>query len=562
MQIFSVGKNYKNITRLIKIVSIVGRYGFSAFLSRLRSGLGAVPARIFHIRQEQSTRTLSEPERVRLAVEELGPAFIKMGQLLSLRPDIIPSEYATALEKLQDRNPHVPFEQIKRVVENEIGLPLSEVFDDFEHTPVASGSIAQVHRACLKDNGECVAVKVLKPKTRETIEKDLAIMRLFTRLALHYIPELRQYHPEEMLHEFSEILLGELNFLHEAHVMERFSRFFSGKEYIHIPTVYQEFTTTRLLVMEFIDGIKISNVKELEEAGMDKKAIVENGGHASLSEVFEFGFFHADPHPGNLFVLPGNVIAPVDFGITGYIDREGVLLIGNVLSALIEQDVDRVIRYLRRYNFLPDETDIRRLKIDLYEIMDVARDRSISKLDVPSSLHGLFDLTRKYRIRLPGEYLLILRTFLEVDGLGRKLYPEFNITAFSKPYIKKWFYAQHSPGRYVKDILSVLDDLNFFIRSLPTELGQVLRRFTVGRLRLPIVHENLDRAVSEIDRVGNRLSFAIIIAALLLSSSILVQAGIGPFIKGYPVPGLAGFFTAAVMGVWLLVGIIRSGRLH
>jgi len=289
---------------------------------------------------------------------------------------------------------------------------------------------------------------------------------------------------------------------------------------------------------------------------------VENGGYMALSEVFEFGFFHADPHPGNLFVLPGNIIAPVDFGITGYIDKEGVLLIGNILSAFIEQDVDRVIRYLRRYNFLPEDTDIRRLKIDLYEIMDVARDRSISKLDVPSSLHGLFYLMRKYRINLPGEYLLIFRTFLEVDGLGRKLYPDFNITEFSKPYVKKWLVSQYSPGKYMKDMLSVLDDLNFFIRSLPAELGQVLRKFTVGRLRLPIFHENLDRAVSEIDRAGNRLSFAVIISALLLSSSILVQAGIGPFIKGYPVPGLAGFFAAAVMGIWLLIGIIRSGRLH
>jgi len=561
MQIFSVGRNYKNITRLIKIVSIVGRYGFSTFLSRLRSGLGAVPTRIFSIRQEQSTKTLSEPERLRLAVEELGPAFIKMGQILSLRPDIIPPEYASALEKLQDRNPHVPFEQIERVVEDEMGMPMSKVFVAFEHVPVASGSIAQVHRAVLKESGEQVAVKVLKPKTREIIEKDLAIMRLFTRLALHYIPELRQYHPEEMLHEFSEILLGELNFMHEAHVMERFSRFFSPKEYVHIPAVYQEYTTTRLLVMEFIDGIKISDIQALEKAGMDKKTIVENGGHVALSEVFEFGFFHADPHPGNLFVLPGNIIAPVDFGITGYIDREGVMLIGNILSAFIEQDVDRVIRYLRRYNFLPEDIDIRRMKIDLYEIMDMTHDRSISKIDVPSSLHGLFNLTRKYHINLPGEYLLILRTFLEVDGLGRKLYPEFNITEFSKPYVKKWLASQYRPGRYVKDMLIVLDDLNFFIRSLPAELGQILRRFTVGRLRLPIFHENLDRAVSEIDRVGNRLSFAVIIAALLLSSSILVQAGIGPFIKGYPVPGLAGFFTAAVMGIWLLIGIIRSGRL-
>jgi len=562
MQIFSVGKNYKNVTRLIKIVSIIGRYGFSAFLSRLRSGLGTVPVHIFHIRQEQSTKTLSEPERMRLAVEELGPAFIKMGQILSLRPDIIPPEYAAALEKLQDKNPHVPFEQIKQVVENEMGLPLSDMFDDFEHIPVASGSIAQVHSAVLRESGEHVAVKVLKPKTREIIEKDLAIMRLFTRLAIHYIPELRQYHPEEVLHEFSEILLGELNFMHEAHVMARFSRFFSGKEYVHIPAVYQEHTTARVIVMEFIDGIKISDIQAIEGAGMDKKSIVENGGHIALSEVFEFGFFHADPHPGNLFVLPGNVIAPVDFGITGYIDREGVLLIGNILSAFIEQDVDRVIRYLRRYNFIPEDTDIRRLKIDLYEIMDMARDRSISKLDVPSSLHGLFNLTRKYRINLPGEYLLILRTFLGVDGLGRKLYPDFNITEFSKSYVKKWFVSQYSPGKYMKDMLSVLDDLNFFIRSLPAELGQVLRKFTVGRLRLPIFHENLDRAVSEIDRVGNRLSFAVIIAALILSSSILVQAGIGPFIKGYPVPGLAGFFAAAIMGIWLLIGIIRSGRLH
>jgi len=562
MQIFRVNKNYKNMTRLIKIVSIIARYGFSAFLARIHAGMSVVPARIFHIRQAVSVKTLNEPERVRLAIEELGPAFMKMGQILSLRPDIIPPEYARELEKLQDRTPHVPFEELKEVIESELGGGVQDIFESIDETPVASGSVAQVHRAVLKNEKQIVAVKVLKPKTREIVQKDLSILRLFVRLALHYIPELKRYNPVEVMQEFSDLLLDQLNFIREGHVMERFSRFFKGKSYVHIPYVYVEYTTQSVLVMEFIDGIKISDVAALEKAGMDKKVITENGGRIALSEVFELGFFHADPHPGNLFVLPGNVVAPVDFGITGYVDKEGVQMIGNLLLGLVNRDVDKIIRYLQRYNFIAGDTDIRRLKIDLYEIIDMTENASLAQIDVPSSLYALFQLTRKYRISFPSEYFLILRTFLEVDGLGRTLCPEFNITEFSKPYIKRWFAAQYSPGKYMKDFLRLLDDLNFFVKSLPSELGLFLKRFTVGNLRIPIYHENLDRAMSEMDRIGNRVSFSIIIAALLLSSSILVQAKIGPFIRGYPVPGLAGFFTAAVMGLWLLIGIIRSGRLR
>ena len=563
MNIFRLNKNYKNLTRLIKIVTIVTRYGFSAFLARIRAGLGIVPSRAFQAKPEASLAALTEPERVRMAIEELGPAFIKMGQILSMRPDIIPPAYAAELEKLLDRTPPVPFSKIRTIIEEELDTELEDIFQSIEETPVASGSLAQVHRAVLKGKGETVAVKVLKPKTRQVVETDLSIMTYLVKLALNYIPELKGYRPLELVKEFSEVLRDEMNFIKEAHLIERFARFFSHSEnsFIHIPEVYMQYTQRRVLVMEFIDGIKISDVDALQRAGMNLHTIAENGAKIGLKEVFEFGFFHADPHPGNIFVLPDNVLAPIDFGLTGYVDEDGLQLIANVLLGIFERDVDRIIRYLRRYDFIDSDVDTRRMKTDLYDVIDTIGDARLEDVDVASTLQSLFNMLRRHRIRLPGEYFLIMKTLLQIDALGRKLHPAFNVTQSAQPFVKRWFYQRYNPRRSIRDLYFLFDDMQYYLKTLTTEMGTFARRLGIGRFRIPLYHENLDRAVNEIDRTGNRMSFAIIIAALLLSSSILVQAKVGPLIRGYPIVGLLGFLTASVMGLWLLIGIIKSGKL-
>jgi len=561
MQILQLNKNYRNLTRLIKIVSVIGKYGFSELLSRMHKGLGIIPDKILGARQEKTLLTYTPQQRVRLALEELGPAFTKLGQILSLRPDIIPPSYAQELEKLQDRTPPVQFKKIMEVIQDEFTEDVREMFAQVEETPVASASVAQVHRAVLKHTGEVVAIKVLKPGTRAIVEKDLSVVTHLLRIAVNYIPELRAYNPLRMVSEFSEILLGELNFHKEANTIERFSRFFSKKDYIHIPKIYKQYSTNRVLVMEYIEGIKISDIEALDSSGVDRKKVAQNATEIFLREIFEFGFFHADPHPGNIFILRDNTVAPIDFGITGYVDDEGVQIIGNILLGLMERDVDKIIRYLKRYNFITDETDERRLKIDLIDLMDSTWNVTLSQIDVSRSIREIFTLTRRYRIQFPGEYFLIFKTLLEVDGVTRRLQPEYNIAESIKPYMRRWFMDQYSPKRYIKDLVVLLDDLNYFLRYLPTEMGSIIKRFRYGKWKLPLVHENLEKAVSDIDRIGNRLSFSVIIAALLLSSAIIVQAKVGPFIKGYPVLGLAGFFIAAVMGIWLLFAIIRSGKL-
>ncbi len=563
MKLFSINKNYRNLTRLAKIISVIARYGFSAFLTRIKAGLGIVPERVFQIKQDALTIPLAKPERLRLAIEELGPAFIKMGQILSLRPDIIPPDYAAELEKLLDKTPPVPFKEIRATVEKDLGGKLEDIFESFDKDPVASGSIAQVHRAVLKEEKEMVAVKVLKPKTRTTVETDLSIMSQLVKLALHYIPELEQYRPTQLIQEFAQILHDEINFVKEARAIERFSRFFKNETdgFVYIPKVYNRYTERSVLVMEFIDGIKVTDFDALREAGMDLKVIAENGARIGLKEVFEFGFFHADPHPGNLFILPGNVVVPVDFGITGYIDEEGIQLIGNILIGILERDADRLIRYLKRYDFIEEGTNARKLKTDLYDVIQIVDGKKLSDIDMACSIQEFFSLMRKYRIGFPNEYFLILKTLLQIDGLGRKLYPDFNVTQTAKPYVREWVSRQYSPRKFMRDAYLLVDDMQYYLRVLTSEMGSLVKKFRYGKLRIPISHENLDKAVGEVDRTGNRISFAVIIAALLLSSSILVQAKVGPTIRGYPILGLAGFFTAAVMGVWLLVGIIKSGRL-
>ena len=561
MQIFHISRNYKNFARIVRVVTILGKYGFGAFLRRMREGLREIPERRFNVRLERNLQKLTEPERLRLAIEELGPTFIKMGQILSLRPDIIPHEYANELEKLQDRNPPAPYEKIKKILEQEYGASLDSIFSEFDEVPVASGSLAQVHRAVLKEGGRAVAVKVLKPKMREIVETDLNVIQIFLKIASHYIPEFKQYDVNGLFQEFSETLLNELNFQREAHNMIRFKKFFEGEDYVHIPEVHLDYTTNTIVVMEFIGGIKVSEVEKIKSAGLDPKIIAENGARIALKEIFEFGFFHADPHPGNLFVLQNNIVAPVDFGITGYIDAEGSEVLGNFLVGILKQDVDRIIHHLKRYDFIPENVDERKLKLDFLDLIETASKSSLEEISMYTTFQQLFVITRSYKLRFPHEYFLIFKTLLQADGVGRKLYPDFNVIKYAEPFVKSWFIKQFRLKSYIKDFMLVMDDLRYLLKSIPSEFGPLFKRLLTGRLRVPLYHENLDRAVYEIDRTGNRLSFSIIIAALLLASSILVQSKVGPLIKGYPVIGLAGFFTAAIMGLWLLIGIIKSGRL-
>jgi ubiquinone biosynthesis protein len=561
MTIFRINQNYKNFARLLKILSVLAKYGFSAFLKRISDGLGTIPKGVVTMKAERSILGLTEPVRLRMAIEELGPAFIKLGQIMSLRPDIIPPAFAKELETLQDKTTPVGFGEIKAAIEEQLGTPIEDVFLRFEEVPVASGSIAQVYRAVLKKEQKDVAIKILKPGTGKIIETDLNVIRLLVRLATGRIPEFQAYNLTGVFREFSEFLLAQLNLLREARIMQRFSSFFRDVEYVHIPEVYMDYSTEHLLVMEFIDGVKISDLDALDRAGMDRETIAKNGAALALREIFDFGFYHADPHPGNLFVLPGNIIVPVDFGITGYIDEEGILIIGNILSGLIERDTERIIRYLKRYDFIDEEADEKKLKIDLYDIIDAARNTPIGQISMGTAIRSLFSITRKHRIRFPGEYFLIFNTLLESDGVGRMVCPEFNITEFARPWVRRWAGRQYSPKRYMKELFYLAEDLGYFLKLLPSEVNILLKRFRTGRLRLPISIENLDKTASEIDRTGNRLSFAIIIASLLLSSTILVQAKIGPLISGYPVLGLVGLFAALVMGLWLLIGILRSGRL-
>jgi ubiquinone biosynthesis protein len=561
MHLLKIGKNYKNFTRLVRIASIIGKYGFSAFLNRIRVGLSALPESVFRTRQEKSLISLTAPQRLRLAIEELGPAFMKLGQMLSLRPDLIPPEYVKELEKLQDRTPPVKFGEIQRVIEAQYAENIGDVFSEIDAEPIATASVAQVHRAVLKDSGTPVAVKVLKPGTREIIETDLSIVSHLVRLAVHYIPELKNYDPIQTVAEFTDTLMGEMNFMKEANTLERFSRFFRETEFVHIPKIYRERSTSSVLVMELIEGIKVSDVEMLDRVGMDRKKIAERGARIALMEIFEFGFFHADPHPGNIFILPDEVVAPVDFGITGYIDEEGMQIIGSILFGLVEGDPDKIIRTLRRHNFIKEDVEVRKLKIDLMDLMEMTRDRKISQINASSAIGAIFSITRKYRIKFPSEYFIIFKTLFQIDGVARRLSPDFALTESMKPYMRRWFFDQYNPKKYLKDLLIILDDVNFYLKSLPTELGLIVQKVRYGRLKIPLVHENLEKAVGELDRIGNRLSFAIIISALLLASALIVRANIGPFLRGYPILGLAGFFTATIMGIWLLIGIIKSGRL-
>ena len=365
MQVSKLTRTYHNIKRYRQILTILLRYGFDDVLGRLKIDYYIqLGKKIIPKFKAQEIENKTTAERLRLALEELGPTFIKLGQMLSVRPDLIPENFIRELQKLQDEVPAFSVEQAKAEVESQLGKPVEQLFSSFDDVPLAAASIAQVHRAEKKD-GEQVAVKIQRPNIQSVIESDLNILFDLAELMEMHIPESELYNPVGIIQEFAKTIRRELDFIREGRNIDRFRRNFKDDETVYVAQVYWELTTERVLTMEFIDGIKISELDKLEAAGLDKKIIAFNGGQAILKQVFDHGFFHADPHPGNIFVLPNNVIAPLDFGMMGSLDEELMEIAGNLLTAIFRKDVNKYDKI---------KTIINDYKVDLIGTMDVLKE--------------------------------------------------------------------------------------------------------------------------------------------------------------------------------------------
>ncbi len=560
MQLSRLPRAWRGLRRSQQILAVLVKYGFGDLLGTLRLRhplIARMPVPLPKLRQIEE---LSRPERLRRAFEELGPAFIKLGQLLSLRPDLIPSEYASELAKLQDEVAPFPFAEVRKKIEEQLGKPLEQLFAEFDEEPLAAASLAQVHRARTK-SGEEVAVKVQRPGIREVIRADLIVLEELAGLIARYVPESELYDPVGAVREFAKTLRHELDFIREGRNIELFRRNFAGDETVHIPGVFWELTTREVLTMEWIEGIKITDLEGLERAGLDRRQVALNGANLVLKQVFEHGFFHADPHPGNILVLEGNVLAPLDFGMVGRLDEPLQLQLGELLIGVVRKDIDRVIRALREMGSLDERTDPGGLRRDLADFIDRYYRVPLAQLEVGQLLDEALTLFREHRVRLPASLVMMGKALVIAEGVGRLLYPELDMITLAQPYIQRLVLRRLAPGREARAWTIALEESARLLRELPTELRLLLSRLRRGELRAQLEHRGLDRLILELDRASNRLAFALIIAALIVGSALVMQLPVGPKLWGLPLFGFLGFGLAAVLGFWLALAILRSGRL-
>ena len=554
---FLFHRTFRSIKRYREILGVLVRYGFSDLLGRLRM---EYYVKLKRKRAKEEIASLTTAARARLALQELGPTFIKLGQILSLRPDLIPLEFAEEFEKLQDEVPPFGFDPVKECIEHELNAPLSELFASFEETPIAAASIAQVHRAFLKDSSE-VAVKVKRPGVDRIIEADLAILFDLARLVGRRIPEIALYDPVGIVEQFAKSIRRELDFQREGRNIDRFARHFRGDQTIHVPKVYWNYATARILTMEFIHGIKVSELWESDPPGLDRKVVALNGAKAVLKQVFEVGFFHADPHPGNIFVLEGNVIAPLDYGIMGSLDPQMMEHMGGLLAGILDKDVDKILRVFLHIGIMHEDVDLRALRADISDFMDQYYRIPLYQLDVGRIIEEIIEVVRRYKIRIPADYTLMGKALITVEGTARQLDPEFDVISLAKPYMTKLMIRKIDPRRQAKRLTTMIGDYSRLLRVLPEDLTQMMSQIRKGEVKAQFEHKGLDCLILELERSSNRLSFSMVIAALIIGSSLVMQLGKGPQFLGFPLIGIVGYLIAAVLGLWLAVAILRSGKL-
>jgi len=556
-----ISRTYRHLNRYQQIVRVLFKYGFQEFVE----GLGIdqyveIGLQLISRQRREQLESLSRAERVRLAIEELGPSFIKIGQILSTRPDLIPLEYIQELAKLQDKVPPFSYEEVRETIKTETGKYPEDIFKRFNKETMAAGSIGQVHLALLGDDEE-VVVKVQRPGIHKLIEVDLEIMLHLATLMERHLKKVEVYQPTKIVEEFSRTLEKEIDYLTEASYLDRFARLFMSDETVYVPKVYHALSTERILTMEYIDGIKASEVDRLRQEDYDLKLLAERGALLILKQIFVHGFFHADPHPGNIFFLPNNTICYIDFGMMGRISSQDQEDFADLIMAVVQRDEKKAGNALLKITSFQKEPDRKKLDRDLAEFMERHLYQSLQNIEVGKLMQQLLEIVTKYRIQLKPEFFLLMKALSSVEGVGLVLDPEFEIITHAEPFIRRIQMSRLNPRRIFMDMIDSGSEFVALLKQMPRDLQVILKMAREGNLKIEFEHQGLEPLLFSLDRVSNRIAFSIVLASLLVSSSLIILSGIPPKWNEIPIIGLTGFLVAAVMGFWLLISILKHGRM-
>lgn len=490
--------------------------------------------------------------RLRLVCEDLGPTFIKLGQLLSSRSDLLPEAYTTELAALRDDVRPFPFDEARAILAEELGRPPEDIFATIESEPVASASISQVHRATLPD-GRKVALKIRRPGIVKVVQADLDILKNLSQLAERRLAFLAPYGPVAIARELERSLKRELDLSIERRTMERCRTQLASDPYARVPKVYEEYSTSQMLCMEFIDGVGVNDLDGLRRLGIDPAEVAVRGAKLLLTQIFKYGFFHADPHPGNLRVLPGGIIAPLDYGLFGQLDARTRERIADLLIGLLAQDIDRVLRAMDVLEIRGEHVDQKALRRDVGEIVSVYTDLTLDNIELTRLLHELVGLMRTHHLRLPPDLVLLIRALVTIEGVGRTLDPHFDIAAQLQPFVRDLTARRYHPWRMLAQAARTAEDVQRIATLLPDVLGQSLESIRRGELTVRFDLQHFESLVKQLTRASNTLAAGVIIAGLIVGSSLVLRAGVGPVPLGY-----VGFTVALVLGLWLLFNVLRG----
>jgi len=553
-------KSYRNFRRYQQIVGVLMKYGFAEIVDRMRLTAHLRIGRRLFAQSSPAVRRFSYEARLRMVLQELGPTFVKLGQLLSARSILVPPKLIEELVKLQDDVPPVPFSEIELYLEQLVGMPLGEKFAKFEKTPIASASIAQAYRATTHESRE-VVVKVQRPNIKKVINTDLDILADLAKIMERYIPESKALDPTGIVRELAQSTRQELDFINEGRNIEIFARNFKDFEKVYVPEIFWDYTAEKILTIELIAGVKISQTDQLQKAGSDLKQLAKTGGQFILKQIFEDGFFHADPHPGNLFVINQDTIAPIDFGMMGRLDETIMEEVSDLLIGMTQKDPDLIIRVLINLGSLDEAGEVFQLRSDIASFIERYYEMPISRISIPSIVGEIIEMMAKHEIRVASNLLLLMKAIGTYEDLARKLDPEFEIFSLAKPYVRKLIMRRLDLKKIAYNGLKTLRDLYDLLRDGPREIELLLRKIKKGQFAIELQDRGLHRLMSEIDRSSNRIAFSLIIAAMIIGSSLILSLKAGPMLKGYSLFGMIGFLFAGLFGIWLIFAIIRSGKL-
>lgn len=549
-----IGTKYRNLKRYKKIGEVLVKYGFT-FAAEKLSEKGYIPK--FILQRKQQQQQLTDGEKLRFACEELGPTFIKLGQIMSTRRDIFPEDVVNELSKLQDNVNPFSFEIAEDVFEKEMRISIQECFKSFETTPIASASIGQVYEAVLK-TGENVVVKIQRPYIKEIIERDLDILINIAKLLDEHMDKEKPYNLLEIVDEFSHVITRELDYTLEGRNAEKFYTHFKDDSSLLIPKVYWDYTSRKILTLQRVYGTKIMDIEKIKSRNWDSKKLATISAHCFMKQVFIFGFFHGDPHPGNIFAVGASKISFIDFGIVGYLDKGTMNFISNIFTAATRRDVEKIVTNLIEIDAICPNTNIRRLKEDISFLINLYYNMPLNKLNLGEALKRVMEVAYTNKVKLPSQFTILLKAIVTFEGSVKFLNPEFSLSNIAKDFTKEILYHRMHPKTLIGEVKDYSEEILYGFKYLPKQIRNLIKKIENNEIKFQLEQIGFEKLQDEVNRMTNKLSLSLISSALIVGSSLIIQNTSGPMMWGISLFGIIGYLLASILGISIIISILLS----